>query len=168
MIGTLSSNKYIPAIAAIICIAVMVATEQERAEEAERQRSRQLSEDSVVDLVSHVKRAISNQGNLQEPAAKRRMIIYDRDRARQSVHNDYMGSPTPRFADKQFERIFRVTRQIADRLLRVAAISDKFFRDSIDCTGRQSICPKVKLLMALKMKAYGDSGSAFVDYFQMY
>ena len=45
--------------------------------------------------------------------------------------------------------------------------SSSFFRESVDCLGRPSICPKVKFLMALKLLCYGVSPSAFQDYFQM-
>jgi hypothetical protein len=38
---------------------------------------------------------------------------------------------------------------------------------STDAVGRCCICPKVRVLMGLKMLAYGVSASAFVDYFQM-
>jgi hypothetical protein len=42
-----------------------------------------------------------------------------------------------------------------------------FFRDGVDDTGWRKICPKVKLLMGLKILAYGVSASAFVDFFQI-
>ena len=102
----------------------------------------------------------------QEPRAKRTYINWNRDRARQCVDEDYLGD-VPRFPDRQFERVFRVTRSIADRLLQCAAHCDAFFTERFDAANKRGICPKVKLLMALKQLAYGVSPSAFQDYFQM-
>ena len=101
------------------------------------------------------------------PPAFRRRHLYDWRRARQCIYDDYWGAPTPRFNDKQFERVFRVTRSIADRLLQVCALRDKFFRENEDIHGNPCIDPKAKLLMGLKVLAYGVSPSAFIDYFQM-
>ena len=42
-----------------------------------------------------------------------------------------------------------------------------FFRNTVDCRGQPSICPKVKFLMSLKLVCYGVSPAAFQDYFQM-
>jgi hypothetical protein len=44
--------------------------------------------------------------------------------------------------------------------------SECFFQESIGCTGKVFICPKVKLLMGLKILAHV-SPTAFQDYFQM-
>ena len=38
---------------------------------------------------------------------------WERDRARLAVHKDHWGSPTPLFNGRMFQRVFRVTRQIA-------------------------------------------------------
>jgi hypothetical protein len=56
---------------------------------------------------------------------------------------------------------------MAQSLLEICCQADCFFREGFDAVGRRSICPKVKLLMGLKLLAYGVSASAFVDYFQM-
>jgi hypothetical protein len=44
---------------------------------------------------------------------------------------------------------------------------DSFFTSRVDAAGKESICPKVEFLMALKMLCYGVSPAAFQDYFQM-
>lgn len=97
---------------------------------------------------------------------KRRCFNWNWERARRAVIEDYYG-PTPRFNDRQFERVFRVTREITNRLLTICQASDSFFREREDATGRRPICPKVKILMGLKLLAYGVSPSAFQDYLQM-
>lgn len=52
-------------------------------------------------------------------------------------------------------------------LLQCLAALDCFFTETIVALGKWSICPKVKLLIALNVIAYVCSSSAFQDYFQM-
>jgi hypothetical protein len=66
-----------------------------------------------------------------------------------------------------FERVFRVTRSIANKILLTCAASDSFFHVTTDCTGKLSNCPKAKILIALKILGFGVSPAAFQDYFQM-
>jgi hypothetical protein len=97
---------------------------------------------------------------------KRRYIKWDWPQARAAVMRDYWG-PNPNFSDWQFERVFRITRVIADRLLNVLGNEDPFFTQRLDGLGKLGICPKVKLLFALKLIAYVISPSGFQLYFQM-
>ena len=83
------------------------------------------------------------------------------------IEKDYWTPITPLFNDRMFERTFRVSKQIANIILQVAGSSDPFFTDRVDGLGKAGICPKVKILMGLKLMAYGCSPSAFMDYFQM-
>jgi hypothetical protein len=47
-------------------------------------------------------------------------------------------------------------------------IEDDFFTDKICAvTGKRTICPDVKILLAIKVLAYGTTPFAFLDYFQM-
>lgn len=125
------------------------------------------SGDGRAELISTIKRAMEmEEKEREEPRPKRVMVAYDRKRAQQCIADDYWG-PSPRFNDKQFERVFRVTRSIANQIMLVAGNSDSFFRVSYDAAGRRGVCPTAKLLIALEMMACGVSGSAFVDYFQM-
>jgi hypothetical protein len=105
------------------------------------------------------------EGEHDGPRRKRTVVNYDHRRAAMCVQHDYWG-PNPIFRDRQFERVFRITRAYADRILQVAANTDPFFTEVPDVCGK-FICPKVKILMALKCLAYGVSPSAFQDYFQM-
>jgi hypothetical protein len=83
-----------------------------------------------------------------------------------AVHEDYF-SLTPVFDDKQYERIYKVTKNMTQNMLNVCAITDPFFTSQQDVSGRYNIDPLVKVLMALKLVAYGCSPSAFQDYFQI-
>ena len=85
------------------------------------------------------------------------------DRARACVEQDYF-CINPVFDDKQLERIFRITKVMAQNILNVCARTDPFFTDETDATNRSNIGPMVKVLMALKMLAYGCSApTAFQD-----
>jgi hypothetical protein len=55
------------------------------------------------------------------------------------------------FNDKQFERVFHsgITWSISERVLTECALLNPFFWSTFYCTGKPSICPKVKLLMGL-------------------
>jgi hypothetical protein len=70
----------------------------------------------VAPIILQSKRRLLLPGNddssSDDGSRKRRVTGSDWDRARQSVDTDYMG-PMPTFNDRQFERVFRVTRSIA-------------------------------------------------------
>ena len=67
----------------------------------------------------------------------------------------------PVFQDRQFERIFCVTKAIVEYLIQACAKNDPFFTDIHDVSGHFGIAPVAKVLMALKIAAYGCSPSAF-------
>ena len=101
----------------------------------------------------------SVQGDDEAPR-KRRHIKRDFLRARTAVHDDYWGSPTPLFDDKQFVRVFRISRRAADDLLDIAGNADSFFTEQTDgVTGESTICPKVKLLVGPSHRMISISGT---------
>ena len=103
----------------------------------------------------------------ERPRKKRCKSRWNWERAKRCVEEDYTG-PSPIFNDRQFERVFRITKARADTLLSICANADPFFTQKRDVvTRKEGICLNVKLLMALKLLAYGCSPSAFQDYFQM-
>jgi len=104
--------------------------------------------------------------NQEQRQLRRQVSIYQHDRTRQAIQQDFF-SPLPVFNDRQFERLYRVTKTIFQKLLEVCAFADPFFTDQHDAARRFNICPKAKVLMALKVIAYGCSPSAFIDYLQM-
>ena len=95
------------------------------------------------------KRALEEADASDRPVRRRR-VRYNWLCARACIFQDYWGSPTPTFADKQFQRIFRVTKSIAERLLLVCGNADPFFRDREDLQGNKCIDPKAKILISLK------------------
>ena len=52
-------------------------------------------------------------------------------------------------------------------LIRICAKTNPFFTDIQDVSSHYGIAPLAKVLMALKLVAYGCSPTAFLDYFQM-
>ena len=105
-------------------------------------------------------------GQALEQMQKRAFIWYDWARARLAVLTDWFG-PQPLCNDSQFERVFRITRDLADRFLEICGNASPLFQENRDATGKQTICLKAKLLYCLKLLAYDCSPSAFQDYFQM-
>ena len=98
-----------------------------------------------------------------EPPKKK--VKYDYER-RACIYQDYLG-PDPLFG-KYFERVFRVSRGITETLIQICGTTHSFFTASTNkVTGDPCIYPEAKILMALKVLAYGVSPSAFMDYFQM-
>ena len=57
---------------------------------------------------------------------KRRMVKYDRERAKRAVHADYLG-PSPIFDDRQFARFFRITPSIAEWIVSCLAKHEPSF-----------------------------------------
>jgi hypothetical protein len=91
---------------------------------------------------------------------------FDYEGAMNNIQRDYLG-PDP-FFGHYFERVFRVSRGIVERLLQVAGASSSFFvlqRNKV--TGELGIRPEAKVLIALKQLAFGSSTIAYIDYFQM-
>jgi hypothetical protein len=89
------------------------------------------------------------------------------ERARLAIENDYF-SPRPLFDDRQFERIFCLTKSIlVELLIQICGKADPFFTNLQDVTGRCNISPVAKVLVAIKQLAYGCSPSASIDYIQM-
>ena len=123
-------------------------------------------EDAVDGILQSLSRKRSANDDPNQPRRKRQMKSYDRERAYQCVLHDYLG-PYPIFNDRQFERIFRVSRSVTDYLLTRLPARNYFFQTSYDRAKRKSIYPEVKLLTALKIMGYGVAGIAFCDYFQM-
>jgi hypothetical protein len=99
--------------------------------------------------------------------AKRKMLTYQRQQARDAVYTDYLHPENPTFDDKYFQRVFCVTKTIFQSLLEFCATNNPYFAPRPDALGHMSIDPAVKILFCLKIMAYGFSPSAFQDYFQM-
>jgi hypothetical protein len=97
----------------------------------------------------------------------RSRITYDHERVTQQLKDDWLG-PTPRFDDDKFKLIFRISK---DRYLRlrkdVIDAKINFYILKTDAVGRMGACLDARLLLPLKVLAYGVAPSAFFDQFQM-
>jgi Plant transposon protein len=114
----------------------------------------------TVDAAMHIGHTIDNA-----PIA-RRTVMYNRERARICIYQDYM-SPSPLFDDRQFKRMFRVSKAVY-ATIKASALRHPFFNcRPYEASGRECISLDAKLLIALKHLAYGASHNAFRDYFQM-
>jgi len=147
---------------ALIFIAIAPGLLEQQREQLETEFATQ-----VAGSVLKMKRRLEAGPEDPDTQIKRRNIGWDHARARNCIFMDYWGSPYPKFDDRMFERVFGVTRSIAQKILNAICISDPFFSEQPDATGKRGICPKAKLLMGLKILAFGSSPSAFIDYFQM-
>jgi len=94
---------------------------------------------------------------------KRIRVQYDHVRAYNSIMADYLG-PVPIFNDRQFERVFRITKNRTEFIISNLAKYDSFWTHTHDAVGKPSISPHVKFLAAQKKLCYGISFSAFQDY----
>jgi hypothetical protein len=102
-----------------------------------------------------------------QPDKKKRYIMYDRERAKLAVFNDYL-SLNAYFNDRQFIRMLRVSPTVYETI-RAAVQKHSFFtpKCEVDAIGREPIDLNVKIVMALKQLGFGCAPVAFVDYLQM-
>ena len=116
---------------AIVCMAILLADEEddEIEEENRRRRLGGFDLDSFEAMVMEQVR--SNKRNAQnavedENKRKRKYTRFNRERALHAINEDYFG-PTPIFDDKQFQRIFLITRYHAEGIVQKLARSDSFW-----------------------------------------
>jgi hypothetical protein len=92
---------------------------------------------------------------------------HNHERARECVTQDWIGTNLT-FSDRQFERVFRLTRGTVERLIQACGnFQPKYFTTANNCAGKAAISIEVKVLGILKCIAFGCSGSAFMDYHQV-
>ena len=139
-------------------------------ETTQQDRYRQEAEDDQLaasaERIARIALRTIRGDNEERRIKKPKRSSYSYERARLAIESDYF-SITPIFNDKQFERFFRVTRSIVELLIQICGKTDPFFTNIQDVTGRYTISPVAKILIALKQVAFGSSPSAFLDYFQM-
>ena len=119
---------------------------------------------------------LSNQQLLLEDEAveidhrlypREKKIKYDHERALYCIRSDYLGR-IPRFNDRQFETMFRLSRSRFQRLMfDVGRKGIKFYTDNVDGTGDTGASFEARLLLPLRCMAYGVPPHCFRDYFQM-
>ena len=133
-------------------------------DEEEEEWNRELLRQCLLMIRERHKRA--RQQLLDDRPRKKLYITWDRERARQSIADDYLG-PLPTFNKDGFKRMFRISRRNYENLRTLLCARDPFFRDTFDATRRRSISIDAKMLIALKYMSYGTAINAFRDYFQM-
>lgn len=143
-------------------LAVKQINKKKRA--AEEIQNNALNEELLVALI--VKRRREAEEEEKMPHLKRSFIFYDHERAKYDVYHNYF-SPTCHYNDKQFERCFRITKGMAEMILLECGNSNVFFTNTKDALKKVSICPKVKLLMGLKLLSFGSAAPAMIEYFKM-
>ena len=82
---------------------------------------------------------------------KRIRVLYDHVRAYNSVMADYLG-PVPIFNDRQFERVFRITKNRNEFIISNLAKYDSFWTHTHDAVGKPSISPHVQFLAASSLR----------------
>jgi len=106
-----------------------------------------------------------NEEDMEGPT-KHRRYNYDYSPAKVAVQKDYLG-PVPIFDDKQFKRIFCVSKAVYETIRAAVRTYPFFSTNETDCCGQPTIGLDVKILMALEVNAYGVAANAFRDYYQM-
>ena len=102
-------TKYIAAgLAAALCLSLAWIQQEE-----DRRRLEALPEDIARRVFDAQKR---RRGEDQNPAAKRAYIAWNKERERACVEEDNWG-PHPTFRDRDFERVFRISRMRAESLM---------------------------------------------------
>jgi Plant transposon protein len=159
---TLCMLLYVSLGAAAICVLDTSADEDNNAERSKVE----------LELMALGLRTIRKLNRKRQRLAERSMLPprkkakYDYERAIMCIRQDYLGDD-PLFG-KYFERVFRVTRGLAEELITICCNTHSFFRQAVNkVTGEKGIYPEAKILMALKQLAFGVSPRAFMDYFQM-
>lgn len=151
----------ISVIAAVISIALMLDDDDSEDRNDFDDVEQMVLDELRRERASKRRRELDDEGNPK----KRCRTNYNHARALKCVMEDYF-DPKPTFNDRQFERFFRTSRSRVESLLPKLA-RDKYWTLSYDCCKQMSNAPEVKLLAALKMACYGESFTAWQDYFQM-
>jgi Plant transposon protein len=163
-----TEDFYILAVTFMVCcasLAVILAEDAGGEEEEPDVESIARAVGILRRMRKRVFRGSSVEGEGAEDTHQRKKKKYDYERAYRCVQYDYLGID-PLF-EKQFDRVFRVTRGIVEQIIQLAGNSSEFFTHRQMATGEMGIYPEVKVLMALKTLAFGCSSAAFMDYFQM-
>ena len=92
--------------------------------------------DRDEELMANGLKALASQRLDDNRPRKKRCKCWNWERAKACVEEDYTGPSPVLFNDRQFERVFRVTRGRADKLLSICANKDAFFTQTKDVVTR--------------------------------
>jgi hypothetical protein len=76
---------------------------------------------------------------------KRKYIEYRREEALNNVERDYFHVKRPIFADREFQRVFWVTKTIFQRILETCANANDYFTQTSDAIGCNGIDPREEI-----------------------
>jgi Plant transposon protein len=152
------------AAAVIVAFDSIEVQDQEAREEQQRQQLVLDGLHAFRRLLKRHERWAEEQDENRPP--KKPKVKYDYERARSCIVQDYL-KPDALF-ERYFEKVFRMSRHIVQQLIEICGATHSFFTETTNkITGEKGIYPEVKVLMALKVLAFGVSPVAFMDYFQM-
>jgi hypothetical protein len=153
---------------ALLCIGLFSATVSILLEEEEEQNRLVAAAAEVIPgtlLELRKRQGRSHEDDNMLPV-KRKIIFWDWERAESSIQSDYLG-PSPKFSMDDFKRMFRKSRVMYNDIRNILCATDPFFRDGFDITGRKKISMDAKLMIAIKVVAYGSCENSFRDYYQL-
>ncbi len=163
-----SSPVFALGASALLCIGLFSAAVSILLEEEEEQNRLVAAATEVIPgtlLELRKRQGCSHEDDNMLPV-KRKIIFWDRERAESSIQSDYLG-PSPRFSMDDFKRMFRMSRVMYNDIRNILCATDPFFRDGFDITGRKKISTDAKLMIAIKVLAYGSCANSFRDYYQL-
>jgi hypothetical protein len=92
---------------------------------------------------------------------------FDHDRAYNAIMKDFLG-PEPMFTEKEFISIYRISIARFNRIKKdVLEAKIPYYCKIVEVTGRKGPSLEARLLLPLRVLAYGVAAYAFFDYFQI-
>ena len=89
-----------------------------------------------------------------------------RESAALRLYNDYF-APAPTYTAQHFQRRFRISRSVFDRIVGEIPTSDNYFVQREDCTKRKGFTSHQKATAALRLLAYGTTADSVYEYIRM-
>jgi hypothetical protein len=87
--------------------------------------------------------------------------------ALECIQRDYTG-PEPLFNGKQFDVMFRISKERFERIMQdIGRLQHPFYTNIVDGRGKVGASFEARLMLPLRTMAYGVAPHAFSDYFQM-
>ena len=105
-----------------------------------------------------------------KPSAETPVLVGNIERGRESAalrfHNDYF-APTPTYTAQHFQRRFRISRSVFDRIVGEIPTCDIYFVRREDFTKRKGFTCHQKVTAALRLLVHGTAADPVDDYIWM-
>ncbi|GJV72112.1 serine/threonine-protein kinase STY17-like protein [Tanacetum coccineum] len=124
-------------------------------------------EEVVSRMVNFLKRAMVFIRNRRQANRLTRTPI-NRDRV--GTHDRLVAeffSENPMYDAYKFQKTFRIARPLFNRIVNEVTTHAAYFRDNIDCTGKEGIFPLLKCTSTIRQLAYGIYADFLDEYLQM-